>query len=99
VGRTRGIKPRGGRRAGAGGRARIAFRLANPPWQTGWDADGAPVLEAVAESAFDEAGLARRIHNLRREGLDASVSEAALAALREALAARGRRARERSAAA
>jgi hypothetical protein len=71
---------------GAGGRARVVFRLAHPPWQPGWDADGAPVMEAVSESVFDEADLVRQIRHLRREGLDASVSEAALAALREASA-------------
>jgi len=58
-------------------------RVANFKCETG--ADGSTNYVEEYESRFDENNLIVRIDNLTRQGADASMSEAALAALRQAM--------------
>lgn len=63
---------------GPDGRPCATFSLAWPDWPTVAEEGGSPVRESI----FDPASLPLRIENLQSQGLDTSVSRAALVALR-----------------
>ena len=71
-------------RTDTAGRACAVFHLLVPEWRTEMDADGSCRSVTVSESVFDAASLAARIANLARQGLDRTMSEAALQALHNA---------------
>ncbi|WP_135469119.1 GGDEF domain-containing protein [Crenalkalicoccus roseus] len=76
-------------RTDATGHGLAVFHLAVPEWRLDTGEDGTPAMREIRESVFDEASLALRVARLEAQGLDASLSRAALAALRAAAARPG----------
>lgn len=69
------------------GFALAVFCLRKPEWHAEVQPDGSTVYAERGETHFDEPSLRIRIGNLKQQGLDASMSEAALSALRQVVTA------------
>ncbi len=72
------------------GSALAVFKLRTPAWRVEMRPDGTTIRVEEFETCFDERSLRTRIENLKCQGLDASLSEAALQALERAIGAEAR---------